>query len=210
MKMLPEEIERKSFEIIRSELKHECCEETAPVLLRVIHASADFDYEENLVFSPGVMAEALETIRRGTTFVTDTNMALSGINKAALQKMNCQAVCFMADKNIAAAAKEQKTTRAEAAVKYAAGLYPEGIYVVGNAPTALLTLHDLISEGKISPKLVIGVPVGFVNVVESKEKMLSAKVPYIIARGRKGGSSIAAAICNALLYTASGRILSAR
>lgn len=205
--MRPEEIEKRSFEIIKSELKRECPQDEAPVLLRVIHTTADFDYEDNLVFSEGVMGKALSAVKEGATFITDTNMGLAGINKAALKKMNCQAVCFMAEERIAQAAKEQGITRAAASMNEAAGRYPEGIYAIGNAPTALLRLCDLIQEGIISPKLVIGVPVGFVNVVESKERILSLNVPFIVARGRKGGSSVAAAICNALLYTASGRTL---
>lgn len=212
----PADIEARSFEIIHSECRRPHEEDTAPVLYRVIHTTADFDYEENLVFSEGVMEQALCAIRQGTTFITDTNMGLAGINKAALKKMNCEAVCFMADAEVAVIAKERGTTRAAVSMEVAAKRYPNGIYAVGNAPTALIRLHELLGEAKrgentsekgvFCPSLIIGVPVGFVNVVEAKELILQSNVPHIVAKGRKGGSNVAAAICNALLYAAGGRL----
>lgn len=199
-RVLPRDIEARSFEIIESELAHPLDPILAPVIKRVIHTSADFDYADTLCFSPQVMEKALAALKAGATIVTDTNMALAGINKPALAKLGCTAQCFMADPDVAQAAKAHGTTRAAAAVDKAAGLKGPVIFAVGNAPTALVRLYELIQEGRVAPALIIGVPVGFVNVVQAKELILSLDVPHIVARGRKGGSNVAAAIVNALLY----------
>lgn len=199
-RVLPGDIEARSFEIIESELAHPLNPTLAPVIKRVIHTSADFDYADTLCFSPQVMEKALAALKAGATIVTDTNMALAGINKPALTKLGCTAQCFMADPDVAQAAKVHGTTRAAAAVDKAAGLKGPVIFAVGNAPTALVRLYELIQEGRVDPALIIGVPVGFVNVVQAKELILSLDVPHIVARGRKGGSNVAAAIVNALLY----------
>lgn len=200
----PGDIERRSMEIIKSELSEGVLERfpeaMRPVLLRVIHTSADFDYAENLSFSENAAENALEIIKRGATFVTDTQMALSGINKAALAKLGCRAVCYMSDPETEAVAEERGITRAAASMERAAKLSGDVICAVGNAPTALLKICELHERGEFAPSLVIGVPVGFVNVVQSKELLMSAGMPYITAVGRKGGSNIAAAVCNALLY----------
>ena len=197
----PQDIERRSFEIIAQELgERDIPVDIRPVVMRCIHTSADFDYYENLYFSPDVIRIAHAAIRAGAVFVTDTNMALSGINKAALARHGCEAMCFMADADIADTAKREGTTRAAASVDKAAKLGKPVIFACGNAPTALLRLCDHIREGTFRPELVIGVPVGFVNVVQSKELLIASGIPCIVARGRKGGSNIAAAICNALLY----------
>lgn len=200
----PGDIERRSMEIIKSELPEGVLERfpkaMRPVLLRVIHTSADFDYAENLKFSENAAKNALEIIKRGATFVTDTQMALSGINKAALAKLGCKAVCYMSDPETAAIAQERGMTRAAASMERAAKLSGNVICAVGNAPTALLKICELHERGEFAPSLVIGVPVGFVNVVQSKERLISENIPYITAVGRKGGSNIAAAICNALMY----------
>ncbi|MBS5704606.1 MAG: precorrin-8X methylmutase [Butyricicoccus pullicaecorum] len=172
----------------------------AEVVKRVIHTSADFDYADNLVFSPDVVAKAKDALRKGATIVTDTNMALAGISKATLAKLGGKAVCFMAEEQVAKEAKERGVTRAAVSMEHAAKLEGPVIFAIGNAPTALIRLHEMIEAGEINPALIIGVPVGFVNVVESKELFLGGRTPYIIARGRKGGSNVAAAICNALLY----------
>ena len=208
MKTLPAEIERGSMEIIRAELRERGVElptEKAPVILRCIHASADFDYAENLRFTPQAVKRAVEALKRGAGIVTDTNMALAGLSRPGLQRLGSAAYCFMAEPFIAERAKEQGTTRAAAAADWAAENYPEAVFAVGNAPTALFCLAERIEEG-LRPSLVVGAPVGFVNVVEGKERILCAceryDVPAIVALGRKGGSSIAAAICNALIYTA--------
>lgn len=200
----PAGIERRSMEIIESELGEtpELSEKERTVLKRVIHATADFEYRNNLKFSPEAVENGLAAIKSGAVIITDTNMALSGISKPALNYLGCEAVCFMGDADIAEKAAGEGTTRASAAVDKAALLYSgrKIIYAVGNAPTALLRLDRLIKERKLSPALIIGVPVGFVNVVQSKEVIMSGKTPYICAAGRKGGSTVSAAICNALLY----------
>ena len=199
--VLPADIEARSFEIIRSELPHPVPEDLAPVIIRVIHTSADFEYADSLCFSEGVMDIARNALKNGATIVTDTNMALAGINRGALEKLGCRKICFMADPEVAAAAKENGFTRAAASVDKAASINGPLIYAVGNAPTALIRLYEKISTGEMKPDLIIGVPVGFVNVVQAKELIMTAGVPYIVARGRKGGSNVAAAIVNALMYT---------
>ncbi len=197
----PADIEKRSFEIITEELGGRAFPEgQAEVVKRVIHTSADFDYADNLVFSPDVVAKAKDALRKGATIVTDTNMALAGISKATLAKLGGKAVCFMAEEQVAKEAKERGVTRAAVSMEHAAKLEGPVIFAIGNAPTALIRLNEMIEAGEINPALIIGVPVGFVNVVESKELFLGGRTPYIIARGRKGGSNVAAAICNALLY----------
>lgn len=196
----PMEIERRSFEIIESELPHPLDPQLAPIIKRVIHTSADFEYADTLCFSPDVVNKALAAIRSGACIVTDTNMGKAGINKKALAKHGGEVFCFMADEDVAAMAKANGTTRAVASMDKAASLDRPLIFAIGNAPTALLSIKELMDAGKLSPALVIGVPVGFVNVVESKERIIASDVPYIVARGRKGGSNVAAAIVNALMY----------
>lgn len=198
--VLPADIERRSFEIIESELKTEIPENIKPVVIRAIHTTADFDYAENLYCSDNVIDTALKVLDMGAVIVTDTNMAKAGINKSALARHGCECMCFMADEDIAETAKRNGTTRAAASVDKAAKLGKPVIYAAGNAPTALVRLCDHISAGDFIPELVIGAPVGFVNVVQSKEMLIASGVPCIVARGRKGGSNVAAAICNALLY----------
>ena len=204
----PGQIERASMELIRAELLEQgvtLAKENEAVILRCIHASADFDYAANLRFTPDAVRRAKEALRRGTDLVTDTNMALAGISRPGLQKLGASAYCYMAEDFIAERAKAQETTRAAAAMDWAAEHNPGAVFAVGNAPTALLRIAEQIREG-MRPALVIAVPVGFVNVVESKERIFSvceeADIPCIAAMGRKGGSSIAAAICNALIYSA--------
>lgn len=199
--VLPRDIEKRSFEIITKELNGKILEdEKAPIIKRVIHTSADFDYADNLCFSENVVQNTLEAILRGACIVTDTQMGRSGINKKSLAKFGGDSYCFMSDEDVALKAKENKTTRATASMDKAALLDKELIFAIGNAPTALIRLYELIKEEKLRPALIIGVPVGFVNVVQSKELIMSLDVPYIVAKGRKGGSNVAAAICNAFLY----------
>lgn len=198
--VLPGEIEARSFEIITQELKTPIEEKYAPIIKRVIHTTADFDYAENLVFSPGVLEKALEVLREGACIVTDTQMAMAGINKKALKELGIEIYNFMGDEDVARLARENGTTRAVACMDKAAALNRPVIFVIGNAPTALIRIYELVQEQKLSPELVIGTPVGFVNVVQSKELILTLPIPHIIARGRKGGSNVAAAIVNALLY----------
>ena len=196
----PMEIERESFRIITEELGDRPIDpEQAPILKRVIHTTADFDYADNLCFSPDAVKLAKEAILGGATVITDTQMALSGINKRALAKFGCEALCFMSDEDVAAEAKAQGVTRARISMDKAARLGENVIFAIGNAPTALIRLRELI-DGGYRPRLIIGVPVGFVNVVASKELIMETDVPHIVARGRKGGSNVAACIVNALLY----------
>jgi len=199
-RVAPMEIETRSFEIITQELPHPIDESLAPIIKRVIHTTADFDYADSLCFSEGVLEKALTAIRDGAAIVTDTTMAMSGINKRALARHGGEAYCFIGDEDVAEAAQKSGTTRAVQAMEKAAKLDRPLIFAIGNAPTALVHIYEMISEGRLNPRLVIGVPVGFVNVVQSKELIMTADVPYIVARGRKGGSNVAAAICNALMY----------
>ena len=203
-KVLPAEIETRSFEIIGEELKEmgiTLDSENELVIKRAIHTSADFDYAESLIFSEGVVRDAVEMLKEGkVTIITDTNMAKAGINKAICKKLGIEVKCFMADEDVAEAAKKNATTRAVASMEKATSVEGKLIFAIGNAPTALVKLDEMIKLGKIKPQLIIGVPVGFVNVVESKEIILNGETPHIIAKGRKGGSNVAAAICNALLY----------
>lgn len=197
----PMEIEKRSFEIITQLLGDRKLDpENEAVIKRVIHTSADFDYADNLVFSPHAVTAGIQALKDGCDIVTDTQMAKAGINKTILEKLGGQVHCFMSDPDVAAEAKERGITRAIVSMERAAKLEKACIFAIGNAPTALICLHELIQSGTLTPALIIGVPVGFVNVVESKELILTDPVPHIVARGRKGGSNVAAAICNALLY----------
>lgn len=201
--LLPEEIEKRSFEIITEELRQRGISlpaEQEMVTKRVIHTSADFDYAGTMTYSKNAVCIAKELLKNGADIVTDTNMALSGINKKALAELGGKAHCFMADEDVAGMAKKRGLTRAAVSMEKAAGMQKTAIYAVGNAPTALIRLYEMMQEGSWSPAFVIGVPVGFVNVEAAKELIMETEVPYIINRGRKGGSNVAAAICNALLY----------
>lgn len=196
----PMDIERRSFEIITEELQHPIDERLAPIIKRVIHTTADFDYVDNLRFSQDALGSGLSAIANGAHIVTDTTMAMAGINKRQLKKHGGEAHCFIADEDVAEAAKRNGTTRAMESIKKAASLGKPVIFAIGNAPTALMELSELIRAGQVEPKLIIGVPVGFVNIIQSKELIMGAGVPFIVASGRKGGSNVAAAICNALIY----------
>lgn len=202
----PTDIESRSFEIITTELG-ECMlnPENELVIKRCIHTSADFDYARTLCFSPHAVSHAVQALKQGVSIVTDTNMAKAGINKRVLARFGGEVLNFMADADVAAEAKERGITRSAVCMERGASLQKPLIYAVGNAPTALIRLYEMLEEGSmVTPALIVGVPVGFVNVVESKELILGrTDVPFIVARGRKGGSNIAACICNALLYLAS-------
>ncbi|WP_026488890.1 precorrin-8X methylmutase [Butyrivibrio sp. XBB1001] len=202
-KVLPSEIESESFRIIRSELSQmgkEIPDDIEPTVVRAIHTTADFDYADTLVFSENVIKKAKDAIRNGASIVTDTNMALSGINKKALSKFGGEAFCFMADEEVAQIARERQVTRAYVSMEKASQIGKPLIFAIGNAPTALIRLRELYDEKGFRPELIIGVPVGFVNVVEAKKLILEMDVPYIVNVGRKGGSGVAAAICNSFLY----------
>jgi len=197
----PMDIEKRSFEIITEELGNRfILPENELVVKRAIHASADFDYADNLHFSENAVTNAIEALRNGCDIVTDTQMVKSGINKAVLSDLGGEVYCFMSDDDVAEEAKRREITRAIVSMEKAATLNKPCVFAIGNAPTALIRLHELITANMLKPVLIIGVPVGFVNVVESKEMIINSDIPHIVARGRKGGSSVAAAICNALIY----------
>ena len=197
----PMEIEKRSFEIITELLGEKQLDpENEPVIKRAIHTTADFDYVQNLVFSPHAVQKGIEALRGGCDIVTDTQMAMSGINKTILGKLGGEVHCFMSDPDVAREARHRGVTRAYVSMERAAALEKPCIFAIGNAPTALIRIRELIEAGKLHPALIVGVPVGFVNVVESKELILELDTPHIVARGRKGGSNVAAAICNAMLY----------
>ncbi len=201
--VLPEDIEKRSFAMIQEELDKRGIslpKEEDLITRRAIHTSADFDYAETLCYSEDAVDKIKSLILAGADIVTDTNMALSGINKKALAKYGGQAHCFMADEDVAEEAKKRQVTRAAVSMEKAAGLGKPVIFAVGNAPTALIQLHKMYEEGEFIPAFIIGVPVGFVNVEASKELIINSDIPHIVNRGRKGGSNIAAAICNAVLY----------
>ena len=202
-RLLPEEIEKRSFEIISEELKQrgiDLPEEEAMITKRVIHTSADFDYTKTLSYSKDAVKIAKELLLHGADIVTDTNMALSGINKKKLAQYGGQVHCFMADEEVARMAKERGSTRAAVSMEMASKLTKPVIFAIGNAPTALIQLYEMMQTSDWRPAFVIGVPVGFVNVEAAKELIMGTDVPYIVNRGRKGGSNVAAAICNALIY----------
>ena len=197
----PMDIEKRSFEIITELLgNRKFPEDQDSIIKRVIHTSADFDYADNLKFSDDAVEKGLQALRAGCDIVTDTNMARAGINKGILASLGGEVHCFMADPDVAAEARERGVTRAMVSMEKASRLDKPVIFAIGNAPTALIRIHEMIGTGELKPALVVGVPVGFVNVVESKELIMVDDIPYIVAKGRKGGSNIAAAIINALLY----------
>lgn len=201
--VLPKDIEKRSFEIIEEELISRGLvidPAVKDVTKRVIHTTADFDYAESLLFSKGAVEKARELIKAGADIVTDTNMAKAGINKKRLAEYGGEVHCFMADEDVAREAKEREMTRASVSMERASKLKGPVIFAIGNAPTALIALKEMMDKGIFIPEFVIGVPVGFVNVEAAKELFTTGSVPYIINRGRKGGSNVAAAICNALIY----------
>ncbi len=197
----PAEIEKRSLEIIEEKLKGKNIEEkNKDIIKRVIHTTADFDYAENMIFSEDAADKALAALKNKVNIVTDTQMAFSGINKKILSELGCKIYCYMSDDDVAKRAKELGITRAMAAMEKAAELGSNTIFAIGNAPTALIKLNELTERGIITPVLIIAVAVGFVNVVEAKELIIGGKIPFIASRGNKGGSTVAAAILNALLY----------
>ena len=201
--MRPQDIENKSMEIIERELGDRASswpERELLVVKRCIHTSADFDYADNLVFSPGAVDTALNALKRGVTIVTDTSMAAAGINKRSASALGVEVRCFISNPDVVEEAKIRGVTRSAVCMEKAAALGRPVIAAVGHAPTALIRLRELADQGLFRPELIIGVPVGFVNVVEAKEMILETDIPHIVAKGRKGGSNIAAAIVNALLY----------
>ena len=203
MTIRPGDIEARSFEIIGEELQKRGITpdpEVAPIIKRCIHTTADFDYAETLRFSKDAGKRMKQLIREGADLVTDTNMALSGINRKEFSKYGGSLHCFMADEEVAGKAAELGTTRASVSMRKAMEHPGDTIFVVGNAPTALITLYEEYSKKAYTPAFIVGVPVGFVNVEAAKELILGSDIPYIVNAGRKGGSNVAAAIVNAILY----------
>ena len=197
----PMEIEKRSFEIISEEIgSHYIPPENELIVKRVIHSTADFDYLTNLKFSDNAVTIALEQLKNGCAIVSDTQMVKSGINKKLAAELDIEIHCFMSDEDVAIEAKERGITRAIVSMEKASKIEKPCIMAIGNAPTALLCLCEMIKAKRFRPSLIIGTPVGFVNVVESKKLLMEQGLPYIVAAGRKGGSGVAAAICNALLY----------
>lgn len=202
-RLLPKEIEKRSFEIIGEELEKlniKLDKEKEGVIKRAIHTSADFEYAHSLVFSDNAIKTIKDLIKNGADIVTDTNMGMSGINKKILAKYGGEVHCFMADEDVASEAAESGVTRAYVSMKKASRIKKPVIFAIGNAPTALVCLYEMYQNKEYIPAFVIGVPVGFVNVEASKLLIEETDIPYIINEGRKGGSNIAAAICNAILY----------
>lgn len=199
--MQPMEIEQKSMAIIESELPHALDPEQAPIIKRVIHTTADFSFADSLYFSPGSIGLMRKLLQSGATVVTDTNMALAGINKQAAGRLGFSLLCLMADADVAAEAKARGETRAYVSMERALLIPGKKIFVCGNAPTFL---WPLIENPPREDTAVIAVPVGFVNVVETKERVKESALPAIIAMGRRGGSNVAAAIMNALMYGVEG------
>ncbi len=199
----PEDIEKRSFEIISEELERRGVAipaDKAFVVKRAIHTTADFDFADSLVFSPNAIPTFAALVREGAVIVTDTNMALAGINKTELAKYGGDVRCWMADPDVAREAKERGVTRAAASMERAEKLERPVIFAIGNAPTALVKLREAYDSGRCRPRFIVGVPVGFVNVEAAKEAIMETTIPFIVNRGRKGGSAVAAAICNAILY----------
>lgn len=200
----PDEIEAHSFAIIETELREigiSLPPSRAAVIKRVIHTTADFSFADSLAFSNGAVEAARQALLGGACIVTDTEMARAGIAKQVLARYGGETFCFMSEEAVAAEAKQRGITRAAVSMEKAAQIEKPLLFAIGNAPTALAALSLLIRQGTIRPALVIGAPVGFVNVTESKTMLMESGAPYIVAQGRKGGSAVAAAICNALLYS---------
>ena len=201
----PADIEKKSFEIITRELGDTVPDSVnAPVIKRVIHTTADFDFAKTLRFTKGAVEKGRELFKNGATLITDTNMALAGVNKTKLKNFGCDAFCFMADEDVKKEASGREVTRASVSMEKSLDIPGEKVYAIGNAPTALITLSELIRQDKLRPGLIIAVPVGFVNVEAAKEEIAELcdkeGIACIAAMGRKGGSTVAAAIVNAILY----------
>ena len=197
---VPMDIENKSFEIIGNEMKiSSFSEDELKIVKRVIHTTADFEYQDLVYIREGAIEAALKALKKGITIYTDTNMALAGINKKALKDLNCKVVCYVDHQEVSSIAKEKGITRSMAAIEKAV---EEGVefFVFGNAPTALFKLNELMMQGKASAQFIVAAPIGFVGAAESKIEIEKLETPMITVRGRKGGSSVAASIVNALLY----------
>jgi len=192
-------IEKRSFEIIESEIKSTVSEEHKAVIYRVIHTTADFEYAEITEIGSGAIDKGMSAIRSGCRIYCDTNMISAGVNKKLLAKYGCDIYTYIADREIADEAASRGVTRSIAGMERALKENDTKLFIIGNAPTALSVLTDGINSGRVDPSLVIGVPVGFVGAAESKDELKASGAPCIITRGRKGGSTVAVAIINAIL-----------
>ncbi len=198
---IPTDIEKRSFEIITDELGvHAYDEQTALIVKRVIHTTADFEYARLLEFHPDAVSSGIEALKAGSDIYADTNMVMAGINKNRLASLGGKVYHHVHDEDVKIAAKERGITRSMVAIEKACHDENTKIFAIGNAPTALYTLMEAIRNGMAKPSLIIGVPVGFVGAAESKEELRKMDIPYIVVRGRKGGSPVAATIINAMLY----------
>jgi len=198
--MTPNEIEAQSFTIIDTEAgPHAFSPDEWQIVRRMIHTSADFDYMKTVRFHPDAVSKGIQAISEGKAIITDTTMAKSGINAAGLARFGCRVTCLIQDPDVCRSAQNAGNTRSAAAVDAVLTEMAGGIYVVGNAPTALLRLIEMIKAGQARPALVIGLPVGFVNAAESKDDLMTMDYPSISNSGRKGGSTVAASVVNALV-----------
>ena len=205
--MKPDEIEKLSFQIIDQEAgSHNFTNDQWAIVRRMIHTSADFEYKETIRFHKDAIKSGLDAIRQGKNIITDTNMARVGIRKMELAQYGAKVTCYMNEPRVHGTAKATGRTRAKVAVEMAAADMADGIYVIGNAPTALLGLIDLINDHKAKPALIVGLPVGFVNAAESKAALVELDVPFISNVGRKGGSNVAASVVNALAILAAENV----
>ncbi len=201
--MNPSEIEKLSFSIIDKEAgPHEFDPEAWSIVRRMIHTSADFDYIQSVCFHPNAIQEGIQAIQTGKNIITDTEMLRAGIRKKSLEKFGGKALCLIGDPEVSDASEKAGTTRSHEAVNRSIKNMEGGIYAVGNAPTALLRLIELIREDRARPALILGFPVGFVNAAESKALLTELDLPYITNKGRRGGSNIAASVVNALIILA--------
>ena len=205
--MTPNEIEAQSFTIIDTEAgPHAFSPDQWQIIRRMIHTSADFDYMKTVRFHPDAISKGIQAISEGKAIITDTTMAKSGINTAGLARFGCRVTCLIQDSQVCQRAQDGGNTRSAAAVDAALAEMSGGIYVIGNAPTALLRLIELIKAGQALPALVIGLPVGFVNAAESKDELMAMDYPSISNLGRKGGSTVAASVVNALVKLTTAKL----
>lgn len=202
----PNEIEGRSMEIITEELGHlKLPAGYAEIVKRVVHTTADFDYARITEIHPKAIDAAHKALASGCRIYADTRMIIAGVSKPSLQKLNCEIYTYIDDAEVIEQSKTLGLTRSILGIEKATQDTQTEIYVIGNAPTALVRLGELIKAGKANPALVIGVPVGFVGASESKDFIKRTNVPYIVTNGRKGGSTVAVAILNALMYGMNGR-----
>jgi precorrin-8X/cobalt-precorrin-8 methylmutase len=201
--MKPHEIEQLSFKIIDKEAgQHSFDSKTWAIVRRMIHTSADFDYIKSVCLHPSAIEAGIHALSKGKNIITDTEMLRAGIRKKSVQTFGGETICLISDPKVSEVSKKNSTTRSLTAVDFALEHMQDGIYAIGNAPTALMRLIELCRNNIAKPALIIGLPVGFVNASESKAMLTELNIPYITNKGRKGGSNIAASVVNALIILA--------